>query len=330
MKDISLIERIKQIGLSEYEAKCYLALFQRESLAVSEVIKITGIPRPDAYRAMEKLLGKGMSIAVSGKTKRYKVSDPLLLKEKSLTAMGDNVKSELEDLEKKQQNIVDMRTKKILELEKKQREILDKKKREIINKEKDFRENMDVIFDGLYPLYKNSRHLNSPLEYIQILKDPRQMLLKYTELANQAQEEILEFSKPPFVFKTSKKKISNELIHIIKGVNDDLSKRKVVSRNIWDSEARDDLIHFIKINNQVNDRVVEELPIKMIVFDRKIVFYHLPDPVAGKPSNTSLVTEHPHMANAFVALFESFWEKAVPFDVFLNSENTARKKKGKN
>jgi hypothetical protein len=57
-------------------------------------------------------------------------------------------------------------------------------------------------------------------------------------------------------------------------------------------------------------RIIDELPIKLFVFDRKICFFALEDPVKGKTSLTMLVAEHEAMAESFRFLFESFWEKA--------------------
>jgi len=84
MNRVLLIEKLKQMGFSDYEAKCYLALFERDSLSVSEVSILAGIPRPNAYEALDKLTAKGLCLSLPGKTKKFAVADPEYLREKQL------------------------------------------------------------------------------------------------------------------------------------------------------------------------------------------------------------------------------------------------------
>jgi HTH-type transcriptional regulator, sugar sensing transcriptional regulator len=84
MNRVLLIEKLKQMGFSDYEAKCYLALFERDSLSVSEVSILAGVPRPNAYEALDKLTVKGLCLSIPGKTKKFAVADPEYLREKQL------------------------------------------------------------------------------------------------------------------------------------------------------------------------------------------------------------------------------------------------------
>ena len=308
MSNTSLLERIKQLGFSEYEARCYLAVFERQSLTVSEVSKLAGIPRSNAYEAMERLLSKGLVVSIPGKMKRYSASDPWILREKSLESVSTSMESELEALERRR------------------KEILDMKIREMIDRKKAIQENIDGVTSELELLYKGSRLNGSPLNYMEILKDPLQIRRKFLDLCSQAKKEILGFVKAPFTYRTAPEKKILALRKEVGSVHDYAIKRGIIERSIWEiGSVKDEVIpYYKKLHARIipgTNRVTEKLPIKMVVFDRKLVLYQLDDPVEGKPSITSLVTEHPSLANAFIELFEYHWEKAVPMEDYLAAEH---------
>lgn len=87
------IEILRKLGFSEYEAKCYLALFGKESLRVNEVAHMAEIPRPNAYEALRKLLAKGLCVSLPGRTRKYAAADPRHFKDKSLESLSNSMKS---------------------------------------------------------------------------------------------------------------------------------------------------------------------------------------------------------------------------------------------
>lgn len=65
-----LIEPLKNLGLSEKEAKVYLALLQLGPATPYQVAKKAGLKRPTAYVIAEELCAKGLLIHVPGEEKR--------------------------------------------------------------------------------------------------------------------------------------------------------------------------------------------------------------------------------------------------------------------
>jgi sugar-specific transcriptional regulator TrmB len=103
MDNSGLIEKIKAMGFSDYEAKCYLAMFERESLTVSEVANLAKIPRPNTYDALEKLQYEGLVVLLPGKIMKYTVVDPEFLKEKQLERLHrttNNIQNNIEAVTK--------------------------------------------------------------------------------------------------------------------------------------------------------------------------------------------------------------------------------------
>jgi sugar-specific transcriptional regulator TrmB len=87
------LEVIKQSGFSDYEAKCYLALFNKDSLTVSEIARLAEIPRPSAYDAMEKLMTRGLCSSIPGKSKKYAAANPRILKDQMMDNFTNHMKA---------------------------------------------------------------------------------------------------------------------------------------------------------------------------------------------------------------------------------------------
>jgi HTH-type transcriptional regulator, sugar sensing transcriptional regulator len=291
MNNDILIEMIRQAGFSEYEAKCYLALLERDSLAVNEVARLSGIPRPSAYDVLEKLLDKGLVAVIPGKTKRYAASDPRLLREKSLNSL----KMELESLERK--------------------------KKDILAREKAVQNNMGTIIDRLGSLYKASRVNGNPLEYIEVLKDPDQIHRRAIQLCSETTKEMIAFVKPPFAYLSDEQKeeqIEIQAKAIQRGV-----KIKNIHEMPVDEIGKNLLFERLRKGADVEsneDRIIEKLPMKMVIFDGKTAMHTLEDPIQGQPSLTTLVTEHSALAESLKMTFELCWEKAKDYYILDNQK----------
>ncbi len=54
-----IIALLQQLGFSEYEARAYLALVQRNPLNGYELAKVSGLPRANVYAVLQKLEERG-------------------------------------------------------------------------------------------------------------------------------------------------------------------------------------------------------------------------------------------------------------------------------
>ncbi len=94
-----LISELLELGLTEYEAKIYLALLRENPATAYELGKSSGVPTSKIYEVLNKLIEKGVtSIVDEGKTKRYCPVDPeeFLDKHKSRTdKIIDNLRNRL-------------------------------------------------------------------------------------------------------------------------------------------------------------------------------------------------------------------------------------------
>lgn len=74
MKTKEVLTKLAEIGFSEYEAKSYLALVQKNPSTAYEIGKESGVPSSKIYEVLNKLKEKGMILSLDeedGKPKRY-------------------------------------------------------------------------------------------------------------------------------------------------------------------------------------------------------------------------------------------------------------------
>jgi len=305
-----ILKRFKEIGLSSYEAKSYLSLLERDTLTVSEISRLSGIPRANAYEALEKLMSKGMCIAKPGHTKKYSASDPLMLQEKFLEEASSAAEIELENLGKKHNERL-ANSKAALEAELKN---LKEKEREILERAKVAKENITAVINQLRPQYEKSRQEVNPLDYIEIIKDRYQIHKRFMQLLAQGKKEILVITKPPF--SGPPEKLEEQVGH-----GADTSKRGVRVRCIYeiavDEDERRWQLEMIKraVSAGEEARVSEELPMKMAIFDSSVVMYWLEDPVSQQISLTAQVVVHHSLAKGLRILFETLWEQAQDYHI---------------
>jgi len=286
MNETALPTVLRDMGLSQYEVKCYLSLLERDTLTAAEVSRLARIPRPGVYDALEKLTSKGLCTTKPGDTRRYSASDPGVLEEKYMVAVESAVDAELRDLKEREKQL-----------------------RERARRQK---EDISKAIAELKPRYQNSREETSPLDYIEIIKDPLQIHKRFLHLVAGAKEEILVFTKAPFA--ASPEKSQEQLAQ-----ETDILKRGVKARSIYEIEESDRgwLFEHLKRAAKAGEeaRVIKELPMKMAIFDSRIVLYVLEDPVSKQTSLTTQIVEHRALAKTLMVVFETFWEKAKDYRI---------------
>jgi sugar-specific transcriptional regulator TrmB len=283
-----ILKRFKDMGLSSYETKSYLSLLEKDTLTVSEVSKIAGIPRTNAYEALAKLLSRGMCAAKPGQTKKYTATDPKLLKEKFLAEVQTACQTELETLKEKEG--------------------------EVLQKRQATEDEISAVLEELRPQYEKSRLETNPLDYIEIIRDPYQMHRKFMQLVAEAKEEVLVFTKPPYSgpqekleeqvdqqTQVSRRGVRIRCIYeIAKDENEKRWQREMINRATAAGEEA---------------RVIEELPVKLAIFDSRIVIYVLEDRVSRRISLTTQIVEHHALAKALKLLFETLWAQAEDYHI---------------
>ncbi|UCE65568.1 MAG: TrmB family transcriptional regulator [Candidatus Zixiibacteriota bacterium] len=273
-------KELKKFGLTHYESKCYLSLLGQSRLSAVEVAKSAGVPRAKVYEILEGLVNKALCRSFPDKVNKYGAVNPIILKKKFESSL-EALHTEIEEKNQK----------------------LDSIKKE-----------GDEILEKLMPLYAEGRNKKDSLNYIEIIKNSEMIKERYLQLVERAREEILVFTKPPFDSTPEQAQEQGEqVLNVI--------KRKVSLRCIYEMLESDEknrwLYNFIKwgIGEGEEARVIDKLPMKMAIFDRKTVLLALEDPVSKELSLTTQIVEHRALASGLRILFEVMWGRAEDYRI---------------
>jgi sugar-specific transcriptional regulator TrmB len=105
MKAISngLVESLKTLGLTEYEAKVYSALVLFDKAEVKQIYEYLDAPKPSVYQSLRSLMDKGLVQVVNSKPALYRATPPKIAIKHMMEAhkkAEDTALLALDDLEK--------------------------------------------------------------------------------------------------------------------------------------------------------------------------------------------------------------------------------------
>lgn len=158
----------------------------------------------------------------------------------------------------------------------------------------------------LAPIYSAGRRENDPMNFIEVLRGPALIAKRFAEYEAEAQREILVFTKPPYALEPGENVAGVELL-----------KRKIEARSIYESSISEDPAHvaavqeFIAAGEQA--RVVDELPVKLVLVDERVALFTLEDPVAADPELTIVIVENAAWVSLLKIAFEAIWARAEAF-----------------
>jgi len=133
-------------------------------------------------------------------------------------------------------------------------------------------------------------------------------------LCQEAKEEILVFTKPPFA--GPRKRLEEQFEQQVEPL-----QQGIRIRDIYEMPKDKEEIEwwFKAIDTAVKHgeeaRVTKELPMKMAIWDSRIVLFALADPVSKQISLTSQIVEHPALAKTLKVTFETLWAQAKDYHV---------------
>ncbi|MCE1165952.1 MAG: hypothetical protein LWX07_11190 [Bacteroidetes bacterium] len=268
----SQLPKFQELGLTERESKVYITLLSKKAFTSSELQKTAGIPRTKIYEVLFKLIDKG--ICVERRAGKVKYYEAVEPK-KALHKMLEDYKAGY------------------------QREI---------EKKSELTENLTRLFN---PVFEKNKSLDNPLEFVEVVKDKDQAQKRILDAFRSAKSEVLSMVKGPYVCDTNMRANQQfiEERHML--------KRGVRSRKIYESHELDEAAVIIdqfkslsKIGAQL--KATDTVPIKMVVFDERLVIFPLQDTV-GNPNELTIISiEHKEMVHACRILFDFLWSNASP------------------
>ncbi|RLE45621.1 MAG: hypothetical protein DRJ31_11030, partial [Candidatus Methanomethylicota archaeon] len=70
------IDKLKSMGLTEYEAKAYLALLQKANMTAEQISNLSEVPLPRVYGVLEQLAIKGFIKILPGRPRKFEAIEP--------------------------------------------------------------------------------------------------------------------------------------------------------------------------------------------------------------------------------------------------------------
>jgi sugar-specific transcriptional regulator TrmB len=180
--------------------------------------------------------------------------------------------------------------------------LLDRRRSELDRLARD----VDDLVERLGPVYRAGRAANDPLDFIEVLRDPGAIARRFAAVEASVEREILVFTKPPYAIEPAENVAGLELLR--RGVE----ARSVYERSIYDDPAQADAVRqFVAAGEQA--RVVDRLPLKLVLVDGRVAMFTMEDPVAADPGLTIAVVEHAGFAALLRLAFEQAWSGGEPF-----------------
>jgi HTH-type transcriptional regulator, sugar sensing transcriptional regulator len=159
----------------------------------------------------------------------------------------------------------------------------------------------------LTPAYRAGRVEDDPLRFVELLREPAAIARRFTALEESAEREILVFTRPPYAVELA------ENVEGLKLLQRSVEARSVYERSIYDDPAQAEVVRrFVEAGEQA--RVVESLPLKLVLVDERCAAFALEDPVAHATGLTIMVVEHGALVALFKQAFEAVWAGGEPFN----------------
>jgi HTH-type transcriptional regulator, sugar sensing transcriptional regulator len=70
------VERMRELGFTQNEAKIYVALLGEPALTAAKLVRKAGVPRPKIYEAARSLIEQGFAEEVVGEVKAFRAVEP--------------------------------------------------------------------------------------------------------------------------------------------------------------------------------------------------------------------------------------------------------------
>lgn len=256
---------MQQIGLNAYEARSYLVLLGHPRFKALELAARAQVPRQKIYEVLDSLVEKGFAQVIQERTKLFSAVEPALALPSYLGRREQALRSELED-QTRQANL---------------------------------------LVEDLATTYSSLAGGRGTLDYLRIVSDPAQTAAQYRRMLSEAQQEYLEFSRPPYAVDPLDERLVKQARE--RGV----AIKLLIEAGSLDPDHLRRLGEYVSAGVEV--RQAASLPMKLAIFDQSCGLVALLDPVLTRPSWTAVVFAHQGFAEGMHALFNIHWNNALPY-----------------
>jgi sugar-specific transcriptional regulator TrmB len=171
---------------------------------------------------------------------------------------------------------------------------------------------LNLIENKLIDIYSNRSYGESGASVIQIYREKNTIWQSIQDLLNSAENEILVFSKEPFIVSVGHNTNS------MKQINKEVQIRSIYEeKDVLRNDYQEGIKSFLKEGEQV--KIVQELPVKMTIIDNKLVLLIMKEKNNSGNDLLAIVINQAELANTFRIIFEFFWMQGNDPSAYLNN-----------
>jgi hypothetical protein len=170
------------------------------------------------------------------------------------------------------------------------------------------------LVDELMPIWLGGRSQSDPLDYVEVIRDPEVLALRFAEIQTGCERQLLTMAKLPYQVTENPAGLAaaERLAHSGGDV-----------RCVYEPQLLAQA-HYISMVNEFvaageRARIARTVPMRLCIADGSRVLLSLRDPVADQTSTTNVLIEHPALAECLGYAFETIWNGAVDFDPALTT-----------
>jgi len=148
---------------------------------------------------------------------------------------------------------------------------------------------------------------------VEIINDLPSIHERYVNLVKNTKKELLGFVKRPYAHQAKSQKLGEQ-----EHAELEILKRGAVVKSLYEFPSEEEfewsIAHIKKCTRAGEEaRMIEQIPVKMCVFDIKYVLMVFENPRLATSPLTNLVIEHPGLTRAARMSFDYLWEKAKDY-----------------
>ncbi len=161
---------------------------------------------------------------------------------------------------------------------------------------------IDALKDNLEDMYSNRDTEEDNSSIIEVFRDKNTIWQKVQEHLSKAQEEIMVFSKEPYIVSVSHSEDS------MKKINKDVKIYSIYEeKDFIKPEYYNGIVNFSSEGEEV--RIIKNLPIKMTIIDSSIVILLVKQRANAADSLLCMIINQPDLSKTFKSIFNFFWKQ---------------------
>jgi sugar-specific transcriptional regulator TrmB len=274
-----LIEKLKYLGFTDYEAKVFIALLKGSLMSASEIADDAKIRRTDVYNILKSFVEKGYSNEIeTNSILKYELIDPDIILDKLERRINAKRQKELDTLKETFKELKPLHR----------------------TKESDSVKRVNIELIRGYNQHRETK-------FLELLKNAKKEILFMVKLEHAVMNEVDA---------TAKKFMKNG--GVIKSLYQVSDNFRIKKDNKWSKGTVSDLVKACEFFEKSGEKLrLSHSPVpNMTIFDREFVFLNITDKTLPKHNEADVLIKNKEFAENMIIVFESLWEKAQDLKKF--------------